>query len=109
MSKIAHTAHFEKLEELLTISSAPPLQPDLALNLRGALLANLRATRVAYLKSQTARIEMQELTRRKKEHLQQGRELASRLRNAVIAILGPHDERLEKFGIPLRCRRRRER
>lgn len=108
MSKTAHSAHFENLEKLLTVSCSPPLQSELALSLRGALLENLRATRTAYLKSQTARIELQELTRRKKEHLQHGRELARRLRYAAMATLGPQDERLEKFGIAQRCRRRRQ-
>jgi hypothetical protein len=109
MSKIAHSAHFENLEKLLTASGSPPLKSELVLTLRGALQENLRATRVAYLKSQTARIELQELTRRKNEHLQQGRELASRLRHALIAMLDPHDERLEQLGIAPRYRSRRAR
>ena len=107
MPNRSYADHFRHLETLLQRTKARHLPTAGASELRAALQENLRESRRALWRMQTARIEERQLRRMKQEHIETGRDLAARLRHAVRAILGPYNERLARFGIaPLRRRRR---
>ena len=75
---------------------------------RAALEQHLAETKALKARQDSARAIRQRMTQELMEMLEQGRELAIRLRNAVKANIGPKNERLVQFGVvPLRKRGRR--
>lgn len=77
--------------------------------LRAALQQHLDETRALKARQVSAAALRQRTTQELKVKLEEGRELAMRLRGTVRAGLGPRNEGLVQFGMaPLRARRRGE-
>jgi hypothetical protein len=88
MPKGWYADHFRHIETLLQRSKARSLPTAGARELRADLQENLRETRRALWQVQTARIEERQARRMKQEHLEEGKDLAIRLRSAIRASRG---------------------
>jgi hypothetical protein len=75
---------------------------------RFALEQHLQATKTVKARQDSHTAGRQEATQELRSMILQGRELATRLRGAIRADLGPKNERLVQFGVkPVRKRARR--
>lgn len=98
MDQDSHEGQIRRMEQALEQArDAAPGTP--VAHLRERLEHQLAAIRAAWARQHLAAAEAVELTRQRNEMIDQGRELAIRLRHLIRAKLGPRDVRLKAFGI----------
>jgi len=107
MDQDSHAGQLRRMEEALEQArDAAPGTP--VAHLKAKLEHQLAVIRAAQARQQLAAAEAIELTRRRNEMIDHGRQAAIRLRHLIRAKLGPRDVRLKAFGIaPLGGRRQR--
>lgn len=107
MSKNSQDALFQEWEGMIEAAREDEAELAGIAPFRAALeYSHSQAVACKYLR-ETLCASTQDATRRLREHLTEGRDIASRLRSYVKGLYGRRSEKLRRYGIKLRPRRLR--